>query len=498
MPSEEQGKAHLVHLQRAELDAAGRMPLAGSGPAVAGGRRAATGARLEEVPNEGLVGARVDALDGDAVAPAPACHGAVGAGRRECPHDRLDDLLPAVAGAQRDGRAWPRPDDGALLHLNLDRPESAVVFRGVGIDQVGERHHHGRLGVGEGGVDDADHLRVAVGQVDLEVAARLGDAGANVDVLELVAVVVEEGLPCIDAIFPSGDDRTHLALGAVEHGLDAGVRRRRAELLHEPLQAPLADARRADHGGQVAAEVARVADVEDDHLVDVVSPLALVVELERRYPEPLLPDLGGGGIVGAVRGAADVALVRAVDRPEDVAVAVEHRHEGGEVGKMVAAAIGVVQQVDVAGLDVALEELADRAGGVRQRADVDRHVLGLRDEAARGVAERGREIPARVQDLRVGRAKHGLAHLLDDRAQPVLDHRDGDGVDLLVHALLPPILILRRPMARRPGRRHCADNRSAGQSVLRSGTWPSWRPCGLRGARGSGKPIARSVGELYS
>ena len=94
-----------------------------------------------------------------------------------------------------------------------------------------------------------------------------------------------------------------------------------------------------------------MADVEHDHLVDVLAPHAPVVEFQRRNAQALLADLGRAGVVGAVRGAADVALVRAVDRPEHEAVAVEDGHERGEVGQMIAAAVGIVEQVDVAGLD---------------------------------------------------------------------------------------------------------------------------------------------------
>jgi hypothetical protein len=179
-----------------------------------------------------------------------------------------------------------------------------------------------------------------------------------------------------------------------------------------------------------------VAHVEHDHLVDVLAPLALVVELEWRDADALLIDLRGACVIGTVRGAADVALVRAVDRPEHQPVAVEHRHERGEIGQVVAPQIGIVQQVDVARPDPPLEGLVHRLGRERQRADVDRHMLGLGDQAPVRVAQRGREVAARVEDLRVGGAQHGLAHLLDDGAKAMLDHRHGDRVDGRAHGLL--------------------------------------------------------------
>src|SRR5438067_2084315 len=98
--AEKQRKAHLGDFQAAELDAAGGLPFAAAGPAVAGRRGAAARPRLKEMPDERLAarhihGTRVAALDRDAEPPAPAGHRPLRAGRRQCLDDRLDDLLAA-------------------------------------------------------------------------------------------------------------------------------------------------------------------------------------------------------------------------------------------------------------------------------------------------------------------------------------------------------------------------------------------------------------------
>ena len=277
-----------------------------------------------------------------------------------------------------------------------------------------------------------------VGEIDVEVAAALGDARTDMDVLGVMAIVVEERLAFVDAILPARDDGADLPFGAVEHGLDRGMGGGRAELRQQLRQPALAEPGRAYHCREIAPEVAGMADVEHDQLVDVLAPHALVVEFQRRDAEAFLEDLGGGGVVGAVRGAADVALVRAVDRPEGKAVAVEHRHERRQVRQVIAAPIGIVEQVDIARTDRALEEIVHGPGRIRQRADVDRHMLGLRDQATLGVAQRGGEVAARIEDLRVGGPQHGLAHLLHDGVQPVLDHGDGDRIDDNAHAAASP------------------------------------------------------------
>ena len=122
---------------------------------------------------------------------------------------------------------------------------------------------------GIGRVDEADHLRVRVRQIDDQVAVALGDGGAHVDVGDAVAVIVEQRLAAIDAVLPGRDHGAGLALGAVEDRLDGGMGGRPAELLRQPQDAPLAEPRRADHRREVAAEVVGMADIDDDHLHDV-------------------------------------------------------------------------------------------------------------------------------------------------------------------------------------------------------------------------------------
>src|SRR4029077_12748442 len=70
--AEEQREAHFGHFEAAEFDPAGGLPFAGPRPAVAGWRRPAAGPRLEEVPDERLIGPRISALDFDGEGAPPA------------------------------------------------------------------------------------------------------------------------------------------------------------------------------------------------------------------------------------------------------------------------------------------------------------------------------------------------------------------------------------------------------------------------------------------
>src|SRR6185503_10845738 len=99
--------------------------------------------------------------------------------------------------------------------------------------------------VGIRGVDEALHLWMAIGEVDVEGAALLGDASADMNILGPVTVVVEKGFALVDAILPLCNDDPHLTLGAVKHGGNGCMRRRRAELGEQLPETALADARRS-------------------------------------------------------------------------------------------------------------------------------------------------------------------------------------------------------------------------------------------------------------
>ena len=146
---------------------------------------------------------------------------------------------------------------------------------------------------------------------------------------------------------------------------------------------------RPQHRGEVAAKLARVADVERQQIEQVLARPAGLREPDRRDAQPFLPDLGGAGIVGAVGGAADIAEMGADDGPEQALVAGEYRHEDRQIGQMAAAVIGIVEQKHVAGHDV-LEPVLDHQRRPGQRADMDREVIGLRDQAGPRVANRQR------------------------------------------------------------------------------------------------------------
>ena len=233
---------------------------------------------------------------------------------------------------------------------------------------------------------------MAVRQVDGQVAALLGDGGADMDVFDAVPVVIQDRLAVIDAVRPLRDHRTGLALRPVQHRLDRGMGGGPAEFPGQGQQAALTDMGRAGHRREVAPEIIGMAYIDHQHLQHVPPHSALRIQPQRRDADALLPDLGRRRIVGAMRRAADVGLVRPVDRPEHRRIAIEHRHEHRQIREVIAAVIRIIEQEHVAAMDIALEKFADRPRRPGQGTDMDRDMLGLCDQAPVEPADRGRKI----------------------------------------------------------------------------------------------------------
>ena len=138
--------------------------------------------------------------------------------------------------------------------------------------------------------------------------------------------------------------------------------------------------------------------------------------------------------------------------------------------------IRIVEQEHVARMDIGVEEFGDRARREGERADMDRHMLRLGDQPPVEIADRGREIAARIENLRIGGAQHRLAHLGDDRQQPMLDHRDDDRVDARIV----------------PSRAHGCSSASGNLRVSSSCTALPWYHCG----RGGNLPTARTISSM--
>ena len=133
-----------------------------------------------------------------------------------------------------------------------------------------------------------------------------------------------------------------------------------------------------------------------------------------------------------------------------LAAIVEGQREA-HVHQVRAAEIGIVDDVDVAGLRRAGFALADQSdqlgGGILHGADEHRQPqLALADQRTRRlVVDAGGAVVGLGDDRREGRAREGDVHLVADLAERGLDHGQRDGVDG-AHGP-PPTAMRRLPMA---------------------------------------------------
>ena len=149
-----------------------------------------------------------------------------------------------------------------------------------------------------------------------------------------------------------------------------------------------------------------------------------------------LVDGGGARRHRARRRAADVGVVAARGDPEQDAsspVVVEHRRADGDVGQVGAAVVGGVEGEHVAGTDVAGVQADDRLDRAVHRAEMDRHVRRVGDQAAVAVEDGAGEVEPLLDVDRIGGVLQRHAHLLGDRHEEVVEdlehHRVGVGAD---------------------------------------------------------------------
>ena len=95
----------------------------------------------------------------------------------EASEQSVDGLLSPAGLRDRYTAAYSHSHERASPGDDPERPERPVVLRGVGIDQVGERHRDGRAHVRVRRVDEPDDLGVGVGEVHGDVRPALGIQG---------------------------------------------------------------------------------------------------------------------------------------------------------------------------------------------------------------------------------------------------------------------------------------------------------------------------------
>ena len=314
------------------------------------------------------------------------------------------------------GRGAGEVDDGAahgLVDGDMDDDLCAVIEGVLEMAMVGQGFQdpsHGGLGV----VLDMTHVGLD----------------------DVWAVVVDHALEFSDAFCIGGD--LGFEVGDVLVGVAGGVMGTPLRGFAHPTFVLFVDARSDPPYTQLAAlDYWGLATLDPSYTPTFQQlPYRLFAKLPGPNQEEIvdedafLMDVSAAGRHGAGGDAADVGMVATGGDEEAYSLpgGIEDGGDDGDVGKVGAAVVGVVEGEDVAGAEGVLAAAQYGAHGVAHGAEVDGDVGCVGDEMALGVEEGAGEVEALLDVNGVGGVDEGGAHLLGDGHEEVVEYFEHDGV----------------------------------------------------------------------
>ena len=364
--------------------------------------------------------------------------GAIGAGvgqarrrQREGAVDIVDHPQNGL-GVAADRFRRAHRQQGVVGNHDGHRLEDAGVGRHIGEDMFNRHIDRGdgggprdidRPGAGRRGARKVEGQAVAGdGQVEGDFQRRVDDA-----------VIVEEILDAVGAVGQVGDMGAHQLAGA---GLELAKRAGDgvgAEFAEQRRQPAGAKVEGVDLAVQIADQARRQARIGGHDVDNVLAQRAADAEFDRRDQHAFLEALGGHRVVIARHIAADVMPM--ADRGEiakHLAV-MEIGADQFEIRQMGAALVRVVEDVDVAGRQIAVagrlvDHHFDRRG---HRPDENRQARFTLDQGRAGdrVVKPVRGVMGLGDDRVERRPEQGGVHFIGDLLQAALEHRQGDRID---------------------------------------------------------------------
>ncbi len=305
-----------------------------------------------------------------------------------------------------------------------DGIDASLVRHQSGVEHRADAIVDGRLERAVRQVDGPPRLRPRSFEIELDGISR--DAGRADDWNRRArkAVVVHGAL---EAIFPvrQGCDPVLQAPARIcEDVLDRLRDRRPAHAIHELQQHRAASQIRPDLRPQIEHALLGVARIAGDQLEQVLVDRALAGDADDRNADSFLEDRARGARCRSRCPAADIGMMGDVAAEETHDAFMMDRRDDRDVGQMASSReIGIVRDESITGLH-RLERVARQDGFHRadHGAEMNRDVIGLRDEPALDVEERSRAVPPLLDVGRERRADEDRPHVLRDSEEAVGEH----------------------------------------------------------------------------
>ncbi len=265
-------------------------------------------------------------------------------------------------------------------------------------------------------------MKVDAGAIAADVDCRCDLHGPVGD-----AVVVEIIFGAIRSRRKPSDGRAHHALAVILERGHVAPQRRQSVFRCELEQTLLAAFDRHALGQQVAFALHGRAHIRENQIEQCAVDAAAAHQQHRRNADSLLINLARQRH-GSRTHAADVSVVRAVRHEERRLAGALHEYGGdcGDIGQVGAAAERIVQNRDVARLEIeGLRRVLDRE---RHGAQMHGHVIAHRDGFASGIVHGAGIIAALLDVCRVRSLAQHRAHFFGDGNQQMAKQLQFDGI----------------------------------------------------------------------
>ena len=171
----------------------------------------------------------------------------------------------------------------------------------------------------------------------------------------------------------------------------------------------------------IAHHIDRLSRVALDHLENCFVRFPRLEKLEYRNAKTFLENFTG---IDRHPAGGDTTNIRLVSKGRNKAFQFsgdEHRLDDIEVRKMHSAgAIGVIENINIALLEITFVSLCQVPHGIRKRTEMDRCGQALRHRSAVPITDSGRVVHRITDNVRIGRSHDDQSQFVGDSTESIL------------------------------------------------------------------------------